>query len=282
MAHKKKTYRFPLAIEVEEYHTAKYGAPGQERQPKRKATPEDIEKQNQRNREKKARHKLRAHFQRNDYFSCLTYRREERPTDMAGAREDFRKFIRNVRDAYKKRGKILKWMRNIEVGTRGGWHIHLIVNRIPDTDIILKNAWQHGKVVNELLYEKGGFAKLAAYITKTTKTDPRLREASYSASRNLPIPPPEVKIYRRWNIGKIRIPEGYYLDQESLHEGINPVTGYRYRTYTLLKLSTEQGKGVENAKTKRNNRTAGCDPVGCVGAESLSCSKKSVPRAERR
>ena len=128
-------------------------------------------------------------------------------------------------------------MRNIEVGTKGAWHIHIIVNRIPDTDIILREAWEHGKVVSQLLYEKGEFAELAAYITKTPKTDPKLRESSYSTSKNLPLKEPEEKVYRHWKtFHKIRIPEGYYLDKESYHEGINPVTGYKYRTYTLLEI----------------------------------------------
>ena len=87
------------------------------------------------------------------------------------------------------------------------------------------------------LYEKGEFAQLAAYITKTPKTNPRLKEANYSTSRNLPVPPPEKKIVHGWKLSdKIRVPKGYYLDKQSLREGVNPVTGYGYRTYTLLKL----------------------------------------------
>lgn len=237
MAYKKKTYRFKNAIEVEENHSARYGAPGQERQKKRSPTPEQMERQNQYNREKKARRKLRAHFDVNDYFSCLTYRKEERPPDMEAAKKHFTDFMKEVRKQYKKRGSPVKWMRNIEVGTKNGWHIHLIINRIPDTDIILKEAWKHGKVKNELLYEKGEFAELAAYITKTPKTDSRLREADYSASKNIPIPEPKEKIYLHWKTWKEpKIPDGYYLDKDSYHEGINPVTGYKYRTYTLIRL----------------------------------------------
>ena len=150
---------------------------------------------------------MREHFQENDYFSDLTYRRDDRPVDMEMAKEHFRKFIREVRREYRKRGCELKWMRNIEVGTKNGWHIHLIINRIPDTDIILKEAWPHGKVINDLMYEKGSFAELASYITKTP------------------------------------IPKGYYLDKSSLQEGINPYTGYRYRSYSLLPLQDGGKKG---------------------------------------
>ena len=240
MSYKKKSYKFKNAIEIEEFHNARYGAPGQKREEKKKLTPEQMEKVNQYNRERKARLKLRAHFEVNDYFTDLTYRKEDRPSDMKEAKEHFRKFIRIVRKEYKKRGQEVKWMRNIEVGTKNGWHIHLVINRIPDTDIILKKAWQRGRVVNELLYSKGEFRKLAAYIVKTPKTDKKLKEAHYSCSRNLPIPDPEVKVYRKWKTwGKIRIPKGFYLDKDTLHEGINPITGFRYRRYTLLRVRRE-------------------------------------------
>lgn len=241
MSYTGKRYHFRNAIEVEEYHTAKYGAPGQSRQKRRKATPEEIEKVNQYNRVKLARRKLRANFDVNDYFTDLTYRREERPADMEAAKEDFKKFIREVRKQYKKRGYELKWMRNIEVGTKNGWHIHLIINRIPDTDIILASVWKRGKVINELMYEKGEFAKLAEYITKTPKTDPRLRESHYSTSRNLPVPEPEKKVYLKWETWhNVRVPKGFYLDMDSFHEGVNPVTGFKYRHYTLIRIKRRE------------------------------------------
>lgn len=240
----KKIFRFLNAIEVHEYHSAKYGAPGQERIKRTKPTPEQMEKINQANRERKVRHKLWEYFDTSDYFSNLTYRRDARPPDMKAAKEHFRQFIRIVRKEYGKRGEPLRWMRNIEVGTKNGWHIHLIINRIPDTDVILAAAWEHGKVINELMYEKGEFRELASYITKTPKTDPRLKEADYSASRNMPLPPPEKKVYRHWKTWKdIRIPKGFYLAEDSVHEGINPVTGYPYREYILLRINRISRRG---------------------------------------
>lgn len=254
MSYKQKKWRTKNAIEVMEYHTARYGAPGQARQKRRKPTPEEMEKINQYNKERTARLKLRQWFDVNDYYTDLTYRREERPLDMQMAKEHFKKFIRKVRKEYKKRGATLRWMRNIEVGTKNGWHIHIIINRIPETDVILANAWEHGRVINQLMYAVGEFRKLASYITKTPKTDKRLKESDYSASRNMPIKKPEEKIFFHWKtfgrfsspkdqdpIDKdyhVRIPKGFYLDKESYHEGKNPY-GYPYRTYTLLRLRRE-------------------------------------------
>lgn len=235
MAYIRKKYTFPHAIEVEEYHTARYGAPGQKRQPKIKPSPEQIERQNQKIKEKKCRRKLRAYFDVNDYFVTLTYKKDARPPDMDQAKRDFGRFIRKLRAEYKKRGKEMRWIRNIEVGTKGAWHVHLVVNRIPDTDLLIRRAWPHGRVTHQLLYEKGEFRELAAYITKSPRTDSRLRESSYSCSRNMPVPEPEKKLIRWKTWRSIRIPEGYYLEKASLHEGINPVTGYPHRSYTLIK-----------------------------------------------
>ncbi|MBP3927458.1 MAG: hypothetical protein J6D13_09850 [Clostridium sp.] len=246
---------FPNATEVREYHSATYGAPGQKRIKKVKPTPEQMEKVNQSNRERKARQKMRMYMEVNDYFTTFTYGRDARPPDMEAAKQDWREALKIIRKEYKKRGHTLYWLRNIEVGTKGGWHIHLVINRIPDTDLILRQAWPHGRVSVQLLHEHGEFRELAAYITKTPKTDSRLREAHYDASRNMPLPEPEKKIYKHWATWKdIKVPEGYYLDPESVHEGINPVTGYPYREYTLLRI---RRISREDWKPKKRRRKGG-------------------------
>ncbi len=232
---KRRRYRFPNAIEVEEYHSAKYGAPGQKRLPKKKPTPEQIEKQNQRNKEKRCRRKLRAHFDINDYFVTVTYERGQRPANMEEAKRDLRTMIRKLRKEYRSRDQPLRWIMNIECGTRGAWHAHIVINRIPDLDVILRKYWKKGKIVHQLLYDKGEFRELAEYITKTPQTDTRLKESSYSTSRNLPIPAPKETIVKSRSFGRVRIPKNFYLDKDTIHEGINPVTGYPYRQYTLLR-----------------------------------------------
>lgn len=239
MAYKQKKYTFPNCIEIEQYHSTLYRAPGMKRLKKAKATPEQMARTNQRNKVIRCRRKLRTHFKKNDYFLTLTYAKSKRPSNMEEAKEDFREFITQIRKEFKKRGVVLKWIRNIEVGTKGAWHIHMVINRIEGIDVLISETWDKGKALPELLYEKGFFKDLATYMTKGPKTDKRLKEANYSTSRNLPIPEPEVKIYKRWKTWKddVKIPDGYYLDPDSYHEGENPVTGYPYRTYTLIKIN---------------------------------------------
>lgn len=257
MAYKRKIYRLGNAIEVEEYHTGRFGAPGERRRKKEKPTPEQVERINQKNRETRCRRKLRANFDVNDYFTDLTYEKDKRPEDMEKAKADFDRFLRKVRKEYEARGYPCKWIRNIEVGTRNAWHVHLVINRIPDTDLILRRAWRHGKVYNELLYEKGEFRDLAAYLTKTPKTDPRLKEAHYSASRNLPIPEPEVKIIFRWQTWKpdptLRkdTARSWYIDRDSFYEGMNKY-GFKFRHYTLLRRrDVKCGSGSTSRRTAK-------------------------------
>lgn len=242
----RKMYRFKNFIEVEEYHDGRYGAPGKKREKKKKPTPEQMERVNHRNKEKRIRWRLREYFKANDYFTVLTYKKLERPPDMEKAKKDFKKFIRKLREGYRKKGYELFWIRNIERGTKGGWHIHLVINRIEDTDILLSKAWPYGKVINQLMYEKGGFADLAAYMAKTERTEDsedtgkkgkKIKESSYSHSLNMPIPEPKIRKLKHWP-KKPYIKKEWILEKDTSHEGINPFTGYKYRHYTLVKPSS--------------------------------------------
>lgn len=238
--YRRLTYSFRDSMEIYEYLDGRYGAPGEGRRKRREPTPEQIKKRNQWNRERKARHKLKTWFHENDYLALLTYRREARPPNMKAAVADLGKAVGKIRREYRKRGCEVRWICNIEVGPKGAWHIHLIINRIPDTDLILKKAWTHGRVTFKHLYEEGGFADLAGYITKTPETankyNENLVETSYHASRNLPVKEPEKKKLVRWPKNP-REKDGFYLDKESYYEGINPATGCRYRYYTLIRLN---------------------------------------------
>lgn len=237
--YKRLTYIFEDSIEVYEYLDGKYGAPGERRGEKKKLTPDQIKKRNQWNRERKARHKLKTWFKENDYLALFTYKKKERPTDIKKAKADFSKAMREIRREFRKKGYEVRWLRNIEVGPRGAWHIHVVVNRIPDADLILKKAWKHGNVTFKHLYEEGGFAELAGYITKTPETANRyneiLVETSYSASRNLPVAEPKKKRFTRW-IKEPKEKKGFYIDKSTYHEGTNQTTGYKYRYYTMYRI----------------------------------------------
>ncbi len=232
--HKKKVYDFVTLKEIEEHLDLRYGARGSKRSPKHKATPEEMAKRNHYNRVKKCRHQLLKYFKKDDYFVTLTCRKDERPKDMKEMQTWAKKFFDKLRYQYRKRGQELYWICNIEVGTRGAWHIHFACNRISDADLLIREAWKYGKVVHQLIYEKAGFRELAEYLRKTPETDSRLKEAKPSASRNMPLDPPRVFPFKKWQ-EKPRIPKGWFLDKDSFFEGINPVTGAKYRSYTIMR-----------------------------------------------
>lgn len=262
----KKTYRYTNATEVEEHLDGRYGAPGQKREKKKKPTPEEMKKVNRHNREKWCRRKMRRWFSRNDMWVTLTYEPKQRPPDMAAARKQWSDFLRRVRDRYRRRGFVLRWIRNIERGTKGAWHIHLLVTRIPDTDLILADAWPYGTVDMTPCHKRGNFRRLAAYLTKTPETEPRLRESDYDASRNMPLRKPETDTLKKWRDKEdIRIPKGFCLDEDSYHEGINPFTGSPYREYTLLRIKEKEVPPHEAGRHLHHRRHKGARKGGRKG-----------------
>lgn len=249
MATKRKTYnlRNGDVIYVEEHHDGNYGAPGKGRAKRAKPTKEQMQLINQQNKMKRARLRLLEYFNPGDIFATWTYAKDKRPPDMKTALKHFQVAMRIVRKEYKKRGREVFWIRNIERGTKGAWHIHLVINQIGDTVNILEKAWEHGGIYvssiqkNDKVYD-ADFTKLAAYITKDENTKykkddgedgkPRIREASYSTSRNMPLPEPKKKELVRWK-DEVKPKKGYYILR--IHEGIDPV-GFKYRRYTMVRL----------------------------------------------
>ncbi len=248
---KRKIYKLRKGeiIEVEEFHDGRYGAPGTPRQKKKRPTKEQIQRINELNKAKRCRHRLVEYFGEHDLFVTLTFTPDSRPPDMAAAKMDFTKFIRKVRKEYKRSGEELYWIRNIERGTRGAWHIHLVVNRIRGSGDIIMEAWPYGNVYigrirnNAKVYDED-MTKLANYITKSEHTTykkadgsrgkSRISESSYSTSRNMPLPEPKQQKLIRWK-AEPKAKKGYYIEKH--HEGINPVTGYKYRRYTMIRLN---------------------------------------------
>lgn len=248
---KKYNFRKGDIIDVEEFHDGRYGAPGEKRQKRVKPTQEQIRIVNAQNKAKRCRQKMLAYFKTGDILATWTYEVENRPPTMQDALKDFQKAMRYVRREYKKRGYEVFWIRNIEKGTKGAWHIHLVINEIGDTVSIIQKAWTKGGTwsieIKHSKYYDEDFTKLANYMTKDehttekkidgTRGKPRIAEANYNTSRNMPLPEPKVDKLHRWK-AEPKPKNGYYIAR--IHEGINPVTGYKYRRYTMIRLIPEK------------------------------------------
>lgn len=168
-AYIREIWDFGSTMEIEEKHTGRYGARGQEREEKKKATPEEIAKQNQWRRERDVRRLIKWNFSSGDYWMTLTYKKGERPA-WEQMKKDLAKLIRKVRLKYKKKGWELKYIYRLAIGKKGGPHVHLLVNREADqetgTDRIISELWENGHVYFASLYDAGGYVKLSEYITK--------------------------------------------------------------------------------------------------------------------
>lgn len=272
MAYWKDVWRFPGSTEYEYKYAGKYGAKGEKRQKRKKATPEQIRKQNQANRETRMRRLIKANFFPNDIWATLKYPQGTRKP-VGEVMKDVRKFLAAMRREYKKRGQQLKFVYRIEIGEHGGIHIHILVNRLrdnPDTDIIIQNLWKHGRVNYESVYEQGGYERLANYIVKQPEEDSGEAEQlslfpeeeqkkliKYSSSRNLVRPEPERSTYEKWTVRKLvedgpKPTPGYYIDEDSIRTGKNRYTGMSYYKYTEYKIGEWNGGKEEQDADRRN------------------------------
>ncbi len=167
MAYWLDTWSFPNSIEYEYKWEGKYGAKGEKRCRKVNITPEQIRKQNQMNREVRVRRLIKANFYPEDLWITIKYPKGTRKP-LCRIKKDFSNFIDSLRGKYRRRGHVFKFIYRMEVGKRGGIHMHMVIPRIrsEDTDLLVQKSWKHGRIHFESIYEYGGYEDLAAYIVK--------------------------------------------------------------------------------------------------------------------
>ena len=252
-------------IEVENIFSGRYGkrTPPSER---RAPTPEEQERINERQSARKLRRKIHANFDPNDLFETLTYGRDRRP-DPKGAAHELKLFLNRLRRDWKREGTDLRYIVVTEYKSKTIHH-HLIVNDLPDGTGAKKIAqsWsRNGHANTKYLYEDGQYERLAEYLIKeTSKTfrDPdNPSKLRYSCSRNLVTPVAKTRILKRddWP-EEPRVPKGYYLEKDSLVNGVNKM-GYRYQYYRLIKIGGQKpqhggktGKKPTSRKDKKQRR----------------------------
>lgn len=254
--YREETRRFGGSTEKRYTYKGRYGAKGESRGEKKKPTPEQIEYQNRKNKARRIRWLIKGNFSEEDWFVTLTYPKGTRRS-IEEAKADMSKLIRRLRKQYKKRGIPLRYIYVIEIGSRGGVHMHLIINECGETTRLISKLWERGHPNYKNLYEEGNYEQLAEYMAKVPQEKEgkpkaqqctRAREYVYSRSRNLVMVEPEVKEYSRRTMRKILediergaqthrdaawIPEGWQIDRESIRSGVNPYTGLSYLEYTI-------------------------------------------------
>lgn len=253
MAYIKDEWRFPDSTEYEYKFVGRFGAKGETRGKRIKPTPEQVARQNQLNREKKVRRLIKANFTGADYWVTFKYPQGLRPP-LDAVKADWQEFVRRMRYAFKKAGQQLKFIYRIEIGSRGGIHVHAVINRCEgiETDRLIQETWTAGRVNFEHLRASSTYDKLAAYIVKPPSVEaqrhinlmPKAEQKElikYSASRNLIRPEPVRKEYSHNTMRRL-IEEGpnpspgYFIDHDSIVSGVNAFTGMSYLHFTEIKL----------------------------------------------
>lgn len=252
MAYYKTTAEAGATIEVIKSYTKWTG--GKIKAGKGQITPEEIEKINQANAERTLRLKINANFGVDDLFVTLTYRKGERPKPEE-AKKNIKKLIDNLRTEYRKLGAELKYVNATEYKNKAIHH-HVLINHIEgqNTSKIVRCLWGFGRPNFKHLDDSGQYKDLAAYLIKETSKTYKEHDGGhrqrYSCSRNLIMPQPKTEIIKKakkW-MPDPRPIKGYYIDQDTVYNGINPFTGREFQRYTMVRITGCKKKKRERRK----------------------------------
>ncbi len=232
-------------IEITKSYTKRVGI--KVRGGKEKPTKEEMEKVNQLNAERILRLKINANFKEDDLFLTLTYRKEERP-EPEEAKKNIKKLIDGLRKVFRKAGAELKWICVTEYHNKAIHH-HLLINHVKGQDIpkMVRSLWKFGRPNFKYLDDSGQYKDLAAYLiketSKTYKAKDGAKKQRYSCSRNLVMPIPKTEIIKkakRW-MPDPKPMKGYYIDKDTIYNGVDPFTGRIYQKYTMVRISDSGG-----------------------------------------
>ena len=233
-------------VEVVKSYSKRIGE-GKPRGKKEKATAEEMEKVNQKNAEARLRRLINANFGYGDFHLVLTYKKDKRPSPKE-AKERLAKFLRILRREYKKIGEDLKYI-NVTEYENKAIHHHLIINGVDNANInkLIRDCWEWGSPHFTPLDDTGQHKELAAYFiketSKTYKNDDGGAKQRYSCSRNLIKPVTKVSIIKKadkW-IEEPKPKKGYYIDKDTVYNGINLWNGRPIQYYTMVKLPDPGG-----------------------------------------
>lgn len=254
------------------YYAWRADTKGGSRRKKENRTSEAQKKVNSRQAVKRLTWILNENFDGTSQYVTWSYAKENRPAGKKELRKDVSDLLRSLRKEYRAAGMIVKYVWVAEVGDRGAVHIHMVVNGI-DTRR-LKKCWNKGWITIKPMDDSGQYRRLAAYFVKysekTMKTCEGFGGRRYNSSKNLKIPKPVKTTVRSKDAYNhtIEIPQGWYLDKDSVAEAWHEVTGYMYFTYTLIQdgrrrdpllkesytLELETGEVQITEKTKKEGR----------------------------
>ena len=242
-----------------------YGsANGRSRKEKHNPTPEAVQRNNDRIAIKKLTRKMNANFGPGDSHIVLTYRDS---VPEAAALKELKLFLRRFKRDCKKAGIELKCIWCTELDKRA--HHHLLVNTSDGITIeMIRKQWRNGNPKLMPLDNDRNYWRLADYFIKETShhfRDPAKQMKQRTGStRNLENPvvvkqPAKASEFKTKDIKPIK---GYQIDEDSIQEYINPITGIPTIYYTMVatdalprcKGKWRSGKGVKKSREESFSR----------------------------
>ena len=250
MPYVQKTWETPRTREVLKYYrfacTMENGKIQKSREKRQKASTETKQRWNRKQRIRKFTRKMDANFGIGDYNYRFSYPLHGRPT-AEEHNKIWSRFLRKLRDAYRRAGKVFRWMTRTEIGTRGGIHVHMVLSAGISRDEI-DAMWQTfgGVCRSQRLYSRE-LGKLAMYMLKDEQ-EIAGRKQKYSCSRNLIIPQAKTKKVKATSWMEVpREPAGWMMVADSIETGVNPFTGYGYQYVKFVKITDKGDEDDEKA-----------------------------------
>ena len=190
---------------------------------------------------------LNANFDESDWFVTLHYEKNNRP-DRDTAKKQLNRFVAKLRKLYRDSGVELKIVKSrTSVGERGAVHHHIVITggiEVRKISAIWKSVVKASNKSRppdfKALYDGGDYSSLAAYIYDQSEKEGTAKpknERRWTCSRNCVHPKPQIKTVSeiKWNEPPIAW-KGYYIDNDSVRVGCNPINGRPYLFYRMIKL----------------------------------------------
>lgn len=224
-------------VEIRKYYAPRFGVKGEKRMKRSKPSEETVRKANLRRAEKELRLLMNTNFDKSSWSITLTFKIQ--PT-LEHLKESVTKYVRKLRDIAKRKKATLKYIYVYGIGKKRR-HAHMIVSGLP-ADVIA-DAWTEGHMSQTKIYTEN-LRELASYFIKNAENSREIMKKEgikpgrrWNASRNLEKPKIKKEIIKA-NVFKtdINVPKGYYIDKDTVFEGISDFTGLPFFEYTLIKM----------------------------------------------
>lgn len=201
---------------------------------------------------------LAANFTGQDLFLTLTYRDADLPEKRAGAVQNVRRFLREMRRYRQARGQELKYVYTTEEKHgESRLHHHLVINATGRDIEIIRSLWPYGDLIDMEYVGERDYETLALYMTKESVEGRPVGAQMWTRSRNLSEPIVETCFVP--DDTALAAPVGcFVLERE---EKVTEYGSYCYIKYRV----PLHGREEENRALRGlGSETAAGNPISCL------------------